>query len=73
MHQPETIGLKFKNLNPRWFAAVVIYFDLKSILQQLARCQKENESTSSIELQQPSGICFVGIEHENPSQIVLQL
>ena len=46
MRQPEKNRLKFKHLGARWFAPVVIYFDLESILQPLVGCQKENESTS---------------------------
>ena len=60
-------------MGARWFAPVVIYFDLESILQPLAGCQKENESTSISELHKPSGFCFVGIEHGNPTPIFMQL
>ena len=73
MPQPEKNRLKFKNLGARWFAPVFIYFDLESILQPLAGCKKENESTSITELHQPGGFCFVAIEHGNPTPILLQL
>ena len=73
MPPPEKNRLKFKNLGARWFAPVVIYFDLESILQPLAGCQKENEATSISELHKPSGFCFVGIEHGNPTPIFMQL
>ena len=65
--------LKIKHLGAKWVAPVVIYFDLESILQPLVGCQKENESTSITELHQPSGFCFVGIEHGNPTPIFMQL
>ena len=73
MPLPEKNKLKFKNWPSRWFAPVVIYFDLESIIQPLAGCQNANQSTSVTEIHKPSGFCIVGIEHGNPDPVFIQL
>ena len=66
MPQPENNRLKFKNLGARWFAPWLSIL-ISSILQPLAGCLQENESTRVTELPQPNGFYFVGIEHGNPT------
>ena len=73
MPLPEKNKLKFKNWPARWFAPVVIYFDLESTIQPLAGCQNANQSTSVTEIHKPSGFCIVGIEHGNPDPVFIQL
>ena len=73
MPSPEKNKLKFKNCQARWFAPVVIYFDLESIIQPVAGCQNVNQSTSVTEIHKPSGFCIVGIEHGNPDPVFMQL
>ena len=73
MPKPEKNKLKFTNLGARWFAPVVIYFDLESIIQPVAGCQKAKQQTTITEIHQPSGFCLVGIEHGNPNPIFMQL
>ena len=64
--------LKFKKWPARYFAPVVIYFDLESIIQPLAGCQNGNQS-SVTEIHKPSGFCIVGIGHGNPDPVFMQL
>ena len=73
MPSPEKNKLKFKNWQARWFAPVVIYFDLESIIQPVAGCQNVTQSTSVTEIHKPSGFCIVGIEHGNPDPVFMQL
>ena len=73
MPTPEKNKLKFKNFGARWFAPVVIYFDLESIIKPVAGCQNANQSSSITEIHQPSGFCLVGIEHGNANPIFMQL
>ena len=35
--------VKFSNYKARWFALVVIYFDLESVMRQLAQCFQEKQ------------------------------
>ena len=60
MPSPEKNNLKFKNWQARWFAPVVIYFDLASISQRVAGCLNANQSTSVTEIHKPS--CIVLLE-----------
>ena len=39
----------------------------------MAGCQNVNQSTSVTEIHKPSGFCIVGIEHENPDPVFMQL
>ena len=73
MPKPEKKKLEFKNFAARWFAPVVLYFDLESLIQPLYGCSNKNQSTEVIEIHRPSGFCLVGIEHGNPDPIFLQL
>ena len=73
MPKPEKNKLKFTNVAARWFAPVVIYFDLESLLQPVIGCANKAQSTAVTEIHRPSGFCLVGIEHGNPDPIFLQL
>ena len=73
MPTPEKNKLKFANLGARWFAPVVIYFDLESIIKPVAGCQNAKQQRSITEIHQPSGFCLIGIEHGNPNPVFMQL
>ena len=73
MPKPEKNKLKFTNLGSLWFAPVVIYFDLDSIIQPVAGSQNAKQQTSITEIYQPSGFCLLGIDNGNPNPILLQL
>ena len=65
--------VKFSNYKARWFAPVVIYFDLESIIQPVAQCCQESQNTETTELHKPCGFCLVGVEHERKEPMFIQL
>ena len=65
--------VKFSNYKARWFAPVVIYFDLESLIQPLAQCCQESQNTETTELHKPCGFCLVGVEHGNTEPLFVQL
>ena len=65
--------VSFKNLKARWFAPIVLYFDLESLLQPLSSCDTERQSTKTIELHTPCSYCLVAVEHNNPKPLFVHL
>ena len=73
MPKPENNKLEFKKLGARWFAPVVIYFDLESKSRPVSGCENVNQQTNITEFHQSCGFCVVGIEHGNFNPIFVQL
>ena len=73
MHTPDKNKLIVENFCAQWFAPVVIYFDLESIINPVAGCQNAKQSTSITKIHQASGFCLVEFEHGSPNPIFMQL
>ena len=65
--------VKFSNYKTRWFAPVVIYLDLESLIQPLDQCCQESQNTETTELHKTCGFCLVGVEHGNTEPLFVQL
>jgi len=61
----EKCKLHFKNCQARWFAPIVIYFDLESVIKPTSTCSNNPSSSSTevIEVHEPCGYCLVVVEH----------
>ena len=75
INQPsEQKKVKFSNYKARRFALVVIYFDLESVMRQLAQCCQEKQKNSNCrKLHEPCGFCLVGVEHGKTEPPFVQL
>ena len=65
--------MTFKNLKARWFAPIVLYFDLESLLQPVSTCCNEKQMTETIELHKPCSFCLVAVEYGNPEPVFVRL
>ena len=62
--------VKFINYKARWFAPIVIFFDLESVIRLLAQCcqERQNTQTLALELHEPCECCLVGVEWSTETQ-----
>ena len=67
--------LSFKNFQARYFAPVVLCFDIDSLLLPLdgAQDDPDKSSTDKIEKHEPSGYCLVAIEQHTKKQLMMRL
>ena len=63
----------FRNLKARWFAPIVLYFDLESLLQPVSTCCNEKQMTETVELHKPCSFCLVAVEYGNPEPVFVRL
>ena len=54
--------MEFGNYKARWFAPVVIYFDLESIIQPIARCCQQKQTTEQKLLNYTKHVGSVSLE-----------
>ena len=69
------VFLSFKNFQARYFAPVVLYFDIESLLLPIENAQNDPDKCSmdKIEKHEPSGYCLVAIEHHTEKQLMMRL
>ena len=73
MPKPEENNIKVTNIQGRWFAPIVIYFDLESLIQPVSGCLQDGEKATTIEIHKACRFCLVGVEHGNPTPVLVQV
>ena len=70
-----SINLSFRKLQARYFAPIVLYFDIESLLLPIETVTNSPDKSSSENVQKhvPSGYCLVAIEQETGKQLMLKL
>ena len=68
MPKTEQRNFEFKNVQARWFAPIVGFFDLKSIIEPVADSSQENSVTKALEEHKPCSyaLLFVTLDQKKP-------
>ena len=66
MPKSEKNKMKFTNFQARWFALIVIYFNLESLIQPVSACLQDGEKTTTFDIQKGCGFCLLGVELGKP-------
>ena len=68
MPKTEQRNFEFKNVQARWFAPIVGFFNLESIIEPIASSSQENSETKALEEHKSCSYAlpFVALDQEKP-------